>query len=405
MKRLKIIYLFTSPNLNGSSVQNKVINQIKYLNKAGADCKGAFFSSEFSSNDSFNEFIEIIPVKKCLWKYFQKTGQQINLMRAVINYAKLNFNIIDLFYFRYPGASIQLFQFVRMYGSKTIFEHLSKELAELKLNAKENPFGLKPSRLLSWLEYSALPIWREKIFGKRIRKNAKLGICNSQEIADLQREVAGGKYNTIIGGDAVDAQKFILKNGLEFNNELNLIFLKGASSAAEYNAIDRIYKGIKSYSGDVKIMLFILGHNVEYEKSLFSSLALDENIVQFPGSLIGEDLNKFIDSMHLGVSQFGIHRKGLKSNSTIKSREYTARGLPFIYGHDDPDFGLESNYFALQFPGDDTDIDMEQVIEFAKRTLSDPLIPQKMRKYAEEHLDYEVKMKKLYQILLELKNE
>jgi hypothetical protein len=77
----------------------------------------------------------------------------------------------------------------------------------------------------------------------------------------------------------------------------------------------------------------------------------------------------------------------------------------FIYAYSDPDLNDEAKEFSLQFPNDDSLIDMEQVLEFAKRTLSDPLLTQKMRKYAEEHLDYEVKMKKLHQFLLELKDK
>jgi hypothetical protein len=45
---------------------------------------------------------------------------------------------------------------------------------------------------------------------------------------------------------------------------------------------------------------------------------------------------------------------------------------------------------------------MVKVVEFAQKVLSDPNHPQKMRKYAEEHLDYEVKMKKLLQNLIDI---
>jgi len=70
-----------------------------------------------------------------------------------------------------------------------------------------------------------------------------------------------------------------------------------------------------------------------------------------------------------------------------------------IYGHIDPDLNGDSKEFALQFPNDDSAIDMQKVIDFAKKNILDTDHPQKMRKYAEEHLDYEVKMKRL---LLEL---
>ena len=69
--KLKIIYLFTSPSLKGSSVHTKVLNQIKYLNKAGTECRGAFFSTEVNEITYLNEYADLIPVEKCLWKYFK----------------------------------------------------------------------------------------------------------------------------------------------------------------------------------------------------------------------------------------------------------------------------------------------------------------------------------------------
>ena len=112
----------------------------------------------------------------------------------------------------------------------------------------------------------------------------------------------------------------------------------------------------------------------------------------------------FLHDMHFGVATLGLYRKGLNQTTTIKVREYTAQGLPFFYAYSDPDLNEESKEFALEFPNDNSIIDMEKIIEFARKALEDKGLPQKMRKYAEEHLDYEVKMKKLYVELLKLKN-
>jgi hypothetical protein len=401
---MKILYIFTSPSLRGSSVQTKVLNQIKYLNKAGSDCRGAFFSTEVKEKTLLNEFVDLIPVEKCTWKYFRASGQKRKTMQAVLSFAKQQYKNTNIFYFRYPGAGSLLIDFISNYGNKTIFEHLSIEEFELKLHAKENSFGLKPSQLLSWLEYSALPLWREKLFGKTIRKNAKLGICNSQEIADFQNKKSGGVYKCMIGGDAVEVETFTLGSRPEFNHELRMVFLKGASTNAEYNGIDRVFNGLKDYNGSVKFKLYVLGKNTDFEMNLAKGLEILNKYVFFPGFKNEGELDGFLNDIHLGISQFGIYRKGLKSNSTIKSREYIARGIPFIFGHHDPDLNEESKEFALEFPNDNSVIDMEKVIEFARKALEDKGLPQKMRKYAEEHLDYEVKMKKLYVELLKLKN-
>ena len=400
---MKILYIFTSPTLLGSSVQTKVLNQIKYLNKAGAECRGVFFSTEVKEKTLLNEFVDLSPVEKCTWKYFRASGQKRKTMQAVLAFAKQQYKNTDFFYFRYPGAGILLYEFTSNYGNRTIFEHLSIEEFELTLHAKENPFGLKPSQLLSWLEYSALPLWREKLFGKSIRKNAKLGICNSQEIADFQNKKSGGVYKCIIGGDAVQVETFTLSPRPEFNYELRMVFLKGASTNADFNGLDRIIRSIANYKGTIEIKLFILGHQLQEEKKIVEELFAEKNIILLSAKK-GHDLMAFLHDMHFGVATLGLYRKGLNQTTTIKVREYTAQGLPFIYAYTDPDLNEESKEFALEFPNDDSIIDMEKVIDFAKKAMEDKDLPHRMRKYAEEHLDYEVKMKKLYVELLKLKN-
>lgn len=382
-------------------MQTKVLNQIKYLNKAGADCRGVFFSTEVKETTPLNEFVDLIPVEKCDWRYFRASGQKRKTMQVVLAFAKQNNKNTDFFYFRYPGAGSLLKEFTLKFGNKTIFEHLSIEEFELKLHAKENPFGLKPSQLFSWIEYSALPLWREKLFGKYIRKNAKLAICNSQEIADFQNKKSGGVYKCMIGGDAVEVDKIPLTLRPEFKEELRMVFLKGASTNADFNGLDRLIESIAKYKGDISIKLFILGHQLQEELKMVSMLGIENKIILLPPKK-GQELYDFLTDIHIGVATLGLFRKGLNETTTIKVREYIAQGLPFIYAYTDPDLNEDSKEFALEFPNDDSLIDMEKVIEFANNALKDKDLPQKMRKYAEEHLDYEVKMERLYKELLKL---
>jgi hypothetical protein len=139
---MKIIYLFTSPSLRGSSVQTKVLNQIKYLNVAGADCRGAFFSTEVKEITPLNEQVDLIPVAKCNWKYFAKVGQRRLLDKTMFDFIEANNNNTDIFYLRYPGASKGLYTIAKQFGSKRVSEHQSKEIDEIKSFKSQHPFGL-----------------------------------------------------------------------------------------------------------------------------------------------------------------------------------------------------------------------------------------------------------------------
>jgi hypothetical protein len=122
------------------------------------------------------------------------------------------------------------------------------------------------------------------------------------------------------------------------------------------------------------------------------------------------DLNGFIDkngideimnSVDLGVGALGVHRKGLQSTTTIKAREYFARGLPFFYGHNDPDFSTSptAKNFCLEYKANDTPIDMEHLIQWYSNLEDQQELPEKMHHFAVDYLDYTIKMQRLFEFL------
>ncbi len=118
----------------------------------------------------------------------------------------------------------------------------------------------------------------------------------------------------------------------------------------------------------------------------------------FHGFLTGEALDALFDQCHVAVGSLGIHRKGLTQTSELKGREYCARGIPYIIACADPDFSSDFPYICY-LPADESAVDVEQVLAFAREVGANPNHPQEMRRYAEEHLDWSVKMKKLKDFL------
>ncbi len=104
-----------------------------------------------------------------------------------------------------------------------------------------------------------------------------------------------------------------------------------------------------------------------------------------------------MQNIHVGISAMGLHRKGIKSTTTIKAREYFARGIPFIFGHTDPDISGSATAmsYCLEFKANDEAIDFEKVVSWYSVLIKDSDFPTQMRRYAEENLDYSVKMLKL----------
>lgn len=398
---MKVLYIYTSPSLAGSSVQTKVLSQIHGLCQAGLNCRGAFFSTEVSEQQPLNPDVDLLPVAKSAWRYFRSSGKKRKLMQAVLLYAERQHQHYDVILFRYPGAGYFLNKFMRLCGSKTAFEHLSIELEEIRMHAADNPMGLSVSAILSHLEYVSLPLWREYMYGASIRKKARLGICNSQAIANRQCQLAGGTYKTFINGDAVDTDDFSVHKTPALKETLHMVFLKGASTSAAYNGLERLFKGMHTYAGEQNIHLHILGRQLDYEHTLIKKFPGLSEKISLHGYLTGTGLDEFMNRMHIGVSQFGIHKKGLTSNSTIKSREYFARGLPFIFGHHDPDISGQAvaEKYTLEFPANDDPVNMETVIKWYNTLADNKETAFEMRQFAESVLDYRVKMQKLADFL------
>src|SRR5699024_4347701 len=80
--------------------------------------------------------------------------------------------------------------------------------------------------------------------------------------------------------------------------------------------------------------------------------------------------------------------------SPLKSREYLASGLPLFFAYEDslltPDLP-----FVKIFPNDPSPINIEEVVDFVSSCRADPELPEKERRFAKEHFDWEIIMKQI----------
>ena len=266
--------------------------------------------------------------------------------------------------------------------------------------AKENPFNWSLSSVLSHLEFKYFPLFLEWRYGKMIRKSAIFGISNSENIAEYENQIAGKNYVRLIGGDAVNSESFPVRQPKLTPGVISMIFLKGAVTHADFNGLDRLFKGMASYSGPYQIKLKLYGRNLENERRLIDELGI-KNMVETLEYINQTDVNAILDTIDIGVGALGVHRKGLLSTTTIKSREYFARGLPFFYGHQDPDLSGHAELLNMckEFPANDLPIDVSELILWYEKISTDRNLPDTMHTYAVNHLDYKIKMQRLTEYL------
>ena len=393
---MKILYIFLTASKNPNSVQNKVLEEIKGLIANGVSCEALFFSTDHVNSSDYPDYIRFVQVPKLNTNYFRSSQQKSKYFESLISECYQFQNNYDYIYFRYPGAHSLLLKWIKKCKIPVFFEHVTAELEEIKLYKNENQLRLNVSSVLSYFEFYFLPLYKEWRYGSKIRQKATFGICNSNDIEKHELKIAKGKYKTLILGDAVNTKDFQIKEPLEMKQELRMVFLKGAGTRAEYNGLDRVFKGLSNYKGIYHLKFYLYGKNLDYERTL--QVRLTENKEIIFGSFVHKvELDDIFNHIHIGIGQLAIHRKGLSSNSTIKTREYFARGLPFIFAHHDPDFSdsPEAMQFCKQLEANDEPLNFEEVIDWYQKLNYSSSMAQQMHHFSELNLDYKVKMKKL----------
>lgn len=152
------------------------------------------------------------------------------------------------------------------------------------------------------------------------------------------------------------------------NGIINIIAVAGL---AKWHGYDRFLRGLGEYyranpKPDRIIHFHIAGDGPvrgQYE-AIVKEYGIEE-YVTFYGMLYGKKLDELYDKCQIGIENLGFHRCSVNKVSTIKSKEYAAKGIPFITSCDVDLFKDED--FVLSFDPDESDIDINRVIAFNDR--------------------------------------
>lgn len=168
-------------------------------------------------------------------------------------------------------------------------------------------------------------------------------------------------------------------NGFDFSKvelsrtpeNLGTIRLCGVANIYRVHGYDRIIEGLRLYyakGGKRDIVFDVVGSGdesilTEY-KALAHSAGIDDRIC-FHGRLHGAQLDAVYDNATLGVNSLAIHRQNLKNESTLKTREYAAKGLPIISSSYVDAFSYEDNKkYVCMVPPDESPIDIQKIVSF-----------------------------------------
>lgn len=207
------------------------------------------------------------------------------------------------------------------------------------------------------------------------------------------KEIHGVKTINISNG--IDFERIKLKSAKSQSpNRINLL---GVAEIHYWHGFDRLIKGLADYYKSVQIetevFFDIVGGGVQNELDMLKNLTRElnlENYVTFYNESSGEELDAFFEKADFGVASLGRHRSGISKIKTLKTREYAARGIPFIYSETDDDF--DNMPYIIKAPADESPIDINKIVGFYK---SLKISPAEIRLTIEDTLSWRIQMQKV----------
>ncbi len=241
----------------------------------------------------------------------------------------------------------------------------------------------------------------KKIFLRLLVKlNYPLALYPAHRIIQYSEESArfsfGTKGKTILGGNGIDVSSIELRKD-EKDKPANLITLIGVAALEEWHGYDRVIQGISDYYKNntvqkININFIIVGSGGAETRLKAMVRDLDvSQYVSFKGTLHGIALTEAFNQADVAIASLGLHRIGLYKASVLKSREYLARGFPILVSSEDPDIPATLE-FVYKSKGDDSAIDIENLIGWYDSYAKKGSTAESIREYAAQNVDYKRKV-------------
>lgn len=201
---------------------------------------------------------------------------------------------------------------------------------------------------------------------------------------------------TLRFSNGLDIDKVSPRN-LQEAEEIHVI---AVSNCEWWHGYDRFIEGLRLYyegNPQRKIVFHLVGQGNESDryKKMVQDYGLEEYVIMH-GKKTGEALDTIYDQCNLGIASLGCYRKGMYETQELKSREYVAKGLPFVSSVRIGDISNEDkDNIYLQVSNDDSPVNIENVLNFYDHIYSEDVaqVDTRLRQFAKDHFSMEVAMK------------
>ena len=272
---------------------------------------------------------------------------------------------------RWPGALDPTLPFlIEQHGLRLLSEHHADEASELRLTGTR-----WRHRLRSWSEELATPRLLPRLAGS---------IAVTGEIRTmLMARNRVRRCSIVANGIAVDE---VSPTGFRPFTGDSLELVWSCGRFWPWQGLDRMVRGLGFAACRMPITLHLLGDPPE--------LGPTGNLrVARHGRIVGADADAIFTRAHLAVGTLALHRKGLREACPLKTREYLARGLPYLTAHSDPDVPADAPW-ARHLPAGDDPVSAEAVIAHVEAVAH--LDPAQLREEARRRMDWAAKAAQMH---------
>lgn len=371
---MKILYFTQQEADENHGIYKKILYQVETLKKLGNTV------DLIVNITAENSVLRVLKKNNHTEEIIEKNSLKfINIMRYV-HYKKV-YKLIekekyDLIYIRYPQAAMPFFNNFLKKTKKNIGSKIVLEIPTYPYDDENKDIrGLKKIKI---------------ILEKKYRKYLKNYV---DKIATFSEDIKIFGIDCINISNGIDLEKVKIKKEKKEKKEINFIHV---SVTRPWHGIDRFLYSLLQYKkngGKEKIKFHIVGEGSEtskLKKIVEENIEL-QDIVIFHGFKSGEELDEVYNNSDIALGSLGFYRSGLEKGSTLKMREYCAKGLPFVVGYDDTSFSKDLPFY-YQVSNDESLLDIEKIIEWYKNL---KITPEEIRKYAEDNLSWDKQMKKV----------
>lgn len=333
----------------------------------------------------------ILKVRKLSSSLIKKVLYRLPFLRPYPKYfLDTSFHDCDFIYIRYICADAQFISFLK---------RIKKENTHCKILIEMPSYPYDSELKSSWSNRSIY--WRDIYYRKKLHRYVDAAVIFVQ---------ASNVFHmpTICTINGIDVDAIVPRRVRTLDDSLHVL---GIANLAFWHGYDRFIAGLGEYyrnGGTKNIVFHIAGDtNSKAGKQCMALCHVHQvcDHVVFYGGMQGKALDALYDQCDIGIEVLGGHRKDIFVSSSLKSREFLAKGLPMLTSCRIDILSADYSYL-LSVPADESPVDIDRLLHFVQNIYPTQQAAEEaakqIRMFAKEHCDISQTMRPITEWLMQV---